>query len=320
MSTDTTSTSLPRSTRWTRAAAAVAASLALGAGLALTAPGADAQAAGCTIHLSSYPTIKTGAKGQAATAAECLLHSAGEGVSRNGHLSSADVQNVKRFQGRVGLDRSGTIGRGTWTALLAHGGSRTLRSGSEGGDVKRLQSALTASGRPTKATGRYYSPTSSQVKSLQKAMGVRQTGRTDSAVWKALQAGRHTIAPPKKPAAATTTKADKAVAFAKQQLGDRYVYGGTGPSSWDCSGLTQGAWKAAGVSIPRTSQSQYSGVSRKVSKGDLRPGDVVFFYSGRSHTGLYVGDGYIIHASRPGQPVAKVKMSTMPFNGAVRPA
>lgn len=318
--TQTTSTTLPRTSRWARAAAAVAASLALGAGLAVTAPGADAQAAGCAVHLGSYPTIKAGATGGAATAAECLLHSAGHGVSRNGHLSSSDVQAVKNFQGKVGLDRSGTVGRGTWTALLSSGGSRTLVSGSTGEDVRRLQSALTASGRPTTANGRYYSPTSTQVKSLQKAMGVRQSGRTDSTVWKALQAGRYTLAPKATPAAPATSKADKAVAFAKQQLGDRYVYGGTGPSSWDCSGLTQGSWKAAGVSIPRTSQAQYSGVSRKVSKGDLRPGDIVFFYSGRSHTGLYVGDGYIIHASRPGQPVARVKMSTMPFNGAVRPA
>lgn len=319
MHTRSSTTSLTRTSRWARATATLAASLALGAGLALTAPGTDAEAAGCAIHLSSYPTLKTGATGQAATAAECLLHSAGHDVTRNGHLSSADAQALKNFQGKVGLDRSGIIGRGTWTALLSAGGSRTLVSGSEGWDVRRLQSALTAGGRPTPATGRYYSITSTQVKSLQKAMGVRQSGRTDAAVWKALQAGRHAIAP--KPAAApTTTRAQKAVSFAQQQLGDRYAYGATGPSSWDCSGLTQGSWKAAGVSIPRTTQSQYSGISRKVSQGDLQPGDVVFFYSGRSHAGLYVGGGYIIHASRPGQPVAKVKMSTMPFNGAVRPA
>ncbi len=316
---------MPRTSRLARATAALAASLALGAGLALTAPGTDAEAAGCTIHLSSYPTVKAGSKGRAAKAAECLLHSAGHDVSRNGSISTADVRAVKSFQGKVGLDRSGTIGRATWTALLSSGGSRKLSSGSEGWDVRRLQSALTASGRPVKASGEYWSATSDRVKSLQKAMGVRQNGRTDAAVWKALQAGRHTIAP-KKPAAParstapSTTKAQKAVTFAKQQIGDRYAYGGTGPSSWDCSGLTQGAWKAAGVSIPRTSQAQHSGGGKKVSKADLRPGDVVFFYSGRSHTALYVGDGYVVHASRPGQPVARVKMSTMPFNGAVRPA
>ena len=114
------------------------------------------------------------------------------------------------------------------------------------------------------------------------------------------------------------SKGTKALAFAKKHLGDRYRYGGTGPHSWDCSGLTRGAWKAAGKKIPRTSQAQ-SRYGKKVKKSKLKKGDLVFFYSGKSHVGIYAGKGKVIHASRPGKPVAYIKMKYMPYAGARRP-
>ncbi|MVA75570.1 hypothetical protein GC722_05960 [Auraticoccus sp. F435] len=224
-----------------RSAAALVASLALGAGIAVTSSG-TAEAVTCRTQLSSYPTVKKGSKGSAAKAAECLLRSSGYATTRNGSISAWDVKQIKAYEKKQGFTPDGVVGWRTWQRLLDGAGARS------------------------------------------------------------------------------TSKADKAVAFAKAQLGDSYRYGGTGPSSWDCSGLTQGAWKAAGVSLPRTTQAQYSGGGKKVSKSQLKSGDVVFFYSGRSHAAIYVGGGYVIHASRPGKPVQKVKMSTMPFNGAVRPA
>jgi cell wall-associated NlpC family hydrolase len=114
------------------------------------------------------------------------------------------------------------------------------------------------------------------------------------------------------------SKGAKALAYAKKQLGDRYRYGGTGPSSWDCSGLTRGAWKKAGKKIPRTSQGQ-SRYGKKVKRSKLRKGDLVFFYSGKSHVGIYAGKGKVIHASRPGKPVAYIKIKYMPYAGARRP-
>jgi cell wall-associated NlpC family hydrolase len=109
-----------------------------------------------------------------------------------------------------------------------------------------------------------------------------------------------------------------AVAFAMAQRGDPYIYGGTGPDGWDCSGLTSGAWAAAGVAIPRTSQAQFYGLPR-VSLSALQPGDIIGYYGGVSHVGMYIGGGMIVHASRPGQPVAVVPMHSMPVVGAVRP-
>ena len=116
-----------------------------------------------------------------------------------------------------------------------------------------------------------------------------------------------------------SSKGTKALAFAKRQLGDRYRYGGTGPNAWDCSGLTRGAWKHAGKKIPRTSQGQ-ARFGKKVSRSKLRKGDLVFFYSGKSHVGIYAGRGKVIHASRPGKPVSYIKIKYMPYAGARRPA
>jgi peptidoglycan DL-endopeptidase CwlO len=95
------------------------------------------------------------------------------------------------------------------------------------------------------------------------------------------------------------TKAEKAIAFARAQIGKPYVWGATGPDSYDCSGLTQAAWKAAGVILPRTTYDQV-GAGTTVSLADARPGDLIFFYDDISHVGLYVGNGMMIHAPKPG--------------------
>ena len=121
------------------------------------------------------------------------------------------------------------------------------------------------------------------------------------------------------PAAPRADAGARALAFAQAQLGKPYAYGGTGPASYDCSGLTQAAWKAAGVALPRTSQQQFA-VGRPVAKADLRPGDLVFFYGPQpSHVALYVGAGQILHAPRPGKTVEYSQLSYMPYSGARRP-
>jgi cell wall-associated NlpC family hydrolase len=95
------------------------------------------------------------------------------------------------------------------------------------------------------------------------------------------------------------TKAEKAIAFARAQIGKPYVWGATGPGSYDCSGLTQAAWKAAGVTLPRVTYDQVN-AGTTVSVSQAQPGDLVFFYDDISHVGLYIGDGMMIHAPKPG--------------------
>lgn len=123
------------------------------------------------------------------------------------------------------------------------------------------------------------------------------------------------------PSAPSSGKGAEAVAFAKAQIGKPYVFGATGPNSYDCSGLTMAAWRAAGVQLDRTSEAQFhDGIP--VSRDQLQPGDLVFFYdsSAPSHVGIYVGNGTIIHAPHPGASVEYTKLSYMPYVGARRPA
>lgn len=124
---------------------------------------------------------------------------------------------------------------------------------------------------------------------------------------------------PRGPVRAPNERAALAVGYAYEALGKPYVWGATGPSAYDCSGLTQAAWKAAGVSLPRTSYTQIN-AGRRVARHQLAPGDLVFFYSGISHVGLYIGGGRMIHAPRPGAPVRVAPVDEMPFAGAARPA
>ncbi|MGX1853109.1 NlpC/P60 family protein [Streptomyces sp. NPDC055299] len=120
-------------------------------------------------------------------------------------------------------------------------------------------------------------------------------------------------------AAAPNPRAARAVSFAYAALGKPYVWGATGPSAYDCSGLTQAAWKSGGVALPRTTYTQISSGPR-VDRSQLAPGDLVFFYSGISHVGLYIGDGKMIHAPHPGAPVRIAPIDQMPFAAATRPA
>ncbi|MGW2301011.1 NlpC/P60 family protein [Streptomyces sp. NPDC001809] len=119
------------------------------------------------------------------------------------------------------------------------------------------------------------------------------------------------------PVTAPAGRASQAISFARAQLGKPYVWGATGPSGYDCSGLTQAAWRAAGVSLPRTTYTQIN-AGRRVPRSQLAPGDLVFFYSGISHVGLYIGGGQMIHAPRPGAPVRIAPIDEMPFAGATR--
>ncbi|MEV0384425.1 NlpC/P60 family protein [Nonomuraea sp. NPDC050643] len=109
--------------------------------------------------------------------------------------------------------------------------------------------------------------------------------------------------------------------FAYAQVGKPYIFGGTGPRGFDCSGLTQAAWRAAGVSLPRTTWQQWSwGAARKVSLEALQPGDLIFS-EGLGHVSIYAGNGQIVHAPQTGDVVKVVNLSAYGRNlvGAIRP-
>jgi peptidoglycan DL-endopeptidase CwlO len=121
----------------------------------------------------------------------------------------------------------------------------------------------------------------------------------------------------------TGSQADTAVQFVYDQLGCPYVYGGTGPCAdgFDCSGLVQAAWAAAGIDIPRDTYEQWAALPH-ISSSDIEPGDLLY-YNGEGHVAMYVGGGYIIDAPTSGEDVEKIPMDTdwyaENFDGAVRP-
>jgi cell wall-associated NlpC family hydrolase len=110
----------------------------------------------------------------------------------------------------------------------------------------------------------------------------------------------------------------KAVAYATAQIGKPYQWGAEGPKTYDCSGLTSQAWISAGQGIPRTSQEQWKRL-RHIDIEDMRPGDLIIYFDDASHVAMYVGDGAIVHAPRPGRTVTLAGAGTMPILGVVRP-
>ncbi|WP_333748163.1 MULTISPECIES: NlpC/P60 family protein [unclassified Streptomyces] len=115
-----------------------------------------------------------------------------------------------------------------------------------------------------------------------------------------------------------TERGRKAVEYATAQLGKPYQWGAEGPTSYDCSGLTSQAWVWAGQTIPRTSQQQWKQL-RHVDVEDMRPGDLIIYFDDASHVGMYVGDGSMVHAPRPGRSITVAGAGSMPILGVVRP-
>lgn len=149
----------------------------------------------------------------------------------------------------------------------------------------------------------------------------RGAGSTGSAGQRASRSAPRDLGPVSSPGsvAAPNSRAAEAVAYAYGKLGSPYVWGATGPDAFDCSGLAQAAYRAAGISLPRTTYAQIN-AGRRISRSELLPGDLVFFYSGISHVGIYVGNGQMIHAPNPSAPVRLAPVDEMPFAGATRVA
>jgi cell wall-associated NlpC family hydrolase len=129
-------------------------------------------------------------------------------------------------------------------------------------------------------------------------------------------------APPPGDSSGSSSGGQAAVEWARTQIGKPYLWGGTGPDAYDCSGLTGAAWRHGGVNLPRTSRSQYTAV-QKIAYSDLRPGDLVFYGEGSSagsiyHVAIYSGGGRMIEAPRAGIPVRETSLrmsGAMPYAG-----
>ncbi|MCZ2858995.1 C40 family peptidase [Blastococcus sp. VKM Ac-2987] len=117
---------------------------------------------------------------------------------------------------------------------------------------------------------------------------------------------------------ASGSAAATAIQVALSKVGSPYRSGATGPGAFDCSGLTSYAYAAAGIALPRTSSGQ-SKIGPQLSRGQLQPGDLVFYYSPISHVALYIGDGMIVHARTYGTPLSVTSVDQGGFRFGVRP-
>ncbi|WP_405507375.1 NlpC/P60 family protein [Streptomyces purpurascens] len=115
-----------------------------------------------------------------------------------------------------------------------------------------------------------------------------------------------------------SAEGDRALRYVVRQLGKPYEWGAEGPKSYDCSGLTSQAWAEAGAPIPRTSQEQWKRLKR-IPLAELRPGDLVVYFPEATHVALYLGDGMVVQAPRPGAKVKVSPIAANPLLGAVRP-
>jgi cell wall-associated NlpC family hydrolase len=116
----------------------------------------------------------------------------------------------------------------------------------------------------------------------------------------------------------TASRAGRVLKFAYAALGSPYVFGADGPGSYDCSGLTEAAYRSVGIGLPHSAHLQLDQGPR-VPRSDLMPGDLVYFYSDVHHVGIYIGNGQVIHAPQPGENVKISNMDVFPYAGATRP-
>lgn len=170
-----------------------------------------------------------------------------------------------------------------------------------------------------------------QLRREQEAAAAAAAARSVDAVQAPSRSEARGDAPANQPASEETKSTDSAAApapngnraqtvinAAMAQVGKRYVLGGTGPNSFDCSGLTSYAYRQVGIGLPRTSRGQYSGAGRAVPTSQIQPGDLVFYYGGPSHVAIYIGGGKIVHAANPRSGVRVAGLHSMPLKGVRR--
>jgi peptidoglycan hydrolase-like protein with peptidoglycan-binding domain len=291
-------------------------------------------------------TLRRGHRGSDVTQLQKRLNELGFNCGKaDGIFGSGTERAIINFQKSKGLKADGIAGPKTLGALFSTGGStggntppqneqsgnstasRTLRRGHRGSDVTQLQKRLNELGfNCGKADGIFGSGTHNAVVAFQRANGLVQDGIVGKNTIAKLFSDKAIPFNPEKDSSDDTTergdtgkssKADEVIAFAKKYLGAPYVYGASGPNSFDCSGFTCFVFKHFGITLPRSAKDQgYQNYAPKVSCGELKPGDLVFFNTLSSgslsdHAGIYIGNGQFIHATSSNSRGRKVVTSPM---------
>ena len=282
------------------------------------------------------PTLEKGNRGPAVVFVQQALAV----TPTSGYYGPLTRRAVKKYQKLNSLKRTGRVTARTWAALLSGDADTTPTTpvtADPSPEPAPLSPAQAAADRPTLSRGMgpghpavvfvqqylrvspdsgfYGTLTTAAVTAYQRGLSLKVTGTVDGPTWDAIHAGRTVSAPAPtqsqspNPTATPTYKLpadpaarDRALVFALAQVGKPYVLGGNGPDVFDCSGLIQQAYLAAGVSLPRlASQQRFAGT--RVELDDLVPGDLLYYQDGTSprsgHISMYAGNGLAVEAANP---------------------
>jgi peptidoglycan hydrolase-like protein with peptidoglycan-binding domain len=241
-----------------------------------------------TVFAASNTMLRKGSRGDDVRTLQTLLNENGYSLAVDGIFGSRTDGAVRDYQARKGLVVDGIVGPKTWGALLSKdSGSRqasppsgypTLSYGSRGTSVSKLQNLLNNNGAKLAVDGQFGSLTQAAVKRFQSANGIKANGVVGSSTWKALQV-------------------ENLISIAKSKVGSKYVLGGKGPTTFDCSGFVYWCLNRAGVSQAYMTSSVWQKCRtypKVTSMSGLKRGDVISF---EGHVGIYLGDGQMIDAS-----------------------
>ena len=268
------------------------------------------------------------------------------GIQAKAALQGKTVDAISKTLGAIAVDqyKSGTLSESLEllfssdpSLYLSAAGSLEAITRKKGIQLRKFQSAE----QQLNATSLTVSDRLAQVKVLQKRLAERSAVATsklaqaESLLSKLKKADRERLArlaqqeedddqksslAAAKALSGVSGRSGKALQYALKQIGDKYVFGAAGMTTWDCSGLTMRAFQNAGVSLPHSSRAQYN-YGKSVKRSDLKPGDLVFFGRPISHVGIYLGNGKMVHAPRSGSRVKVASASSLgrkPYVGARR--
>lgn len=259
---------------------------------------------------AASPPLLPGHQTGAIVVLQAALDDWGQNLPWTGYYGASTTSALQAMQRAAGLPPTGSPDPATLARLGLAPGGPVMHLGSRGPDVRALQRALTRAGYGVEATGLVGLQTDGMIRAFQYQHGQASTGSIT------LQAVESELA---------TSGREGVVSDAVDQLGAPYVWGGVAPSGFDCSGLVTYTFAQQGVALPHDTYGQWTD-GTSVAAGDLQPGDLVFFSTyaaGPSHVGIYVGDGYFVHAENPQRGVTVSSLDSSYWNahyiGAIDP-